>query len=289
MLLSPSNIVVFDDSMKIFNNSTNKFIVMEVVLIYRCTIMNKSTRIKIKSVVLGILTKKLAEGGPKAEYKPFFVAIFNKKLITYASVIQSFYTAFGMSIYEQTAKTLAENMGFQATRQYVLKGEIDSVTDELILKIQQDLITGRLKPNSIEEMKLIKRTIKHATKPRKQPYSIVDLYLKSPEGKEYFFGITTVKPNKEGLEAHKLKLLRWMALRLSTDKNANFSVAIVVPYNPYYPKRYVRFGSDMLFDENQLLVQEAFWDLIGGKGAFQELLKIFREVGKELKPKIDAL
>jgi hypothetical protein len=251
--------------------------------------MNKNTRTKIKSVVIGILAKKLAEGGPKAEYKPFFEAIFSKKLITYASVIQSFYTAFGMSIYEQMAKMLAESMGFQAVRQYVLEGEIDPATNGLILKIQQDLITGRRKPNSKEEMKLIKRTIKHATKPRKQPYSIVDLYLKSLEGKEYFFGITTVKPNKEGLEAHKQKLLRWIALRLSADKNANFSVATVVPYNPYHPERYVRFGSDMLFDENQLLVQEAFWDLIGGKGTFQELLKIFREVGKELKPKIDAL
>ncbi len=251
--------------------------------------MDKVVRATIKAAILNILTKKLDEGGPKAEYKPFFEAIFSKKLITYASVIQSFYTAFGMSIYEQMAKTLAENMGFQATRQYVLEGEIDSTTSVLILRIQQDLIRGRREPNSKEEMKLIKRTVRHTAKPRKQPYSIVDLYLRSPKGKEYFFGITTVKPNKEGLEAHKQKLLRWMALRLSTDKNANFSVATVVPYNPYHPERYVRLGSDLLFDGNQLLVQEAFWDLIGGKGTFQELLKIFREVGKELKPKIDAL
>lgn len=251
--------------------------------------MNKKARDSIKALISSKLTAKLESGGPEASAKPFFEAVFNKKLITYASVIQSFYTSFGMSIYEQLALILAESRGFYAKRQYVLLGDIDTETASLIVNIQQDLITGSRKADAKKEAEAIKGSIKHSAKPEKKPYSIVDLYIKSPEDEEYYFGITTVKNNKEGLEAHKLKLLRWMALRLSVDENANFHAAIAVPYNPYYPNPYVRFGSGILFDKTQLLVQEDFWDLVGGEGTFKEMIEIFKEVGAELKEKIDAL
>jgi hypothetical protein len=251
--------------------------------------INTEARKEIKELISNKLNKKLDSGGPKAAYKPFFEAVFNKKLITYASIIQSFYTSFGMSIYEQMAMILAESRDFEVKHQYSLLGEISPETSTLILKIQQELIRKQRIANTKEEIELIKESIVGKGKQLKQPYSVVDLYLKSPKDVEYYLGITTVVGNKEGLEAHKLKLLRWMALRLSQDKNANFFVGIGVPYNPYYPKPYIRWGSDVLFDKHQLLVQEDFWDTIGGKGTFDELIKIFKEVGIEIKEKVDAL
>ena len=33
--------------------------------------------------------------------------------------------------------------------------------------------------------------------------------------------------------------------------------------------------------KNQILLEDEFWDIVGGKGTFTELLEIYREVGEE--------
>jgi len=33
--------------------------------------------------------------------------------------------------------------------------------------------------------------------------------------------------------------------------------------------------------KNQILLEDEFWGIVGGKGTFGELLEIYREVGKE--------
>lgn len=250
--------------------------------------MHADARKEIKALLIAKLVKKLDAHPSETEYKPFFDAIFNKSQVTTASIIQSFYTSFGMSIYEQMAVVMAKDNVFHAERQYVLEGSIDPGTTSLIEKIHDDLRNGRRKANAAQELKEIRASIKPGQK-QKHADSIIDVYLRDKKGKDYFFGITTVKPNKEGFETHKRKLLRWMALRLSQDKNAEMQAATVIPYNPYHPAPYERFGSSTLFDSTQMLVQEEFWDFIGGRGSFDELIGVCKEVGKELKQKIDSL
>ena len=41
-----------------------------------------------------------------------------------------------------------------------------------------------------------------------------------------------------------------------------------------------------LDEENELYVAEKFWELLGGKGTYKEVLDIFDKVGKEFKEKI---
>jgi type II restriction enzyme len=40
--------------------------------------------------------------------------------------------------------------------------------------------------------------------------------------------------------------------------------------------------------KNQILVGKEFWDFLGGAGTYELLLKIFEQVGIELKTEIDA-
>jgi Type II restriction endonuclease, TdeIII len=250
--------------------------------------MDSKVRAEIKGLLLEKLAEKLSKHTPESEYKPFFEAIFNKKQIALASLIQSFYTAFGMSIYEQMAVAISRGRGNEAERQYKLLGQIDRETEALIDKIDTDLRAGKLTGDANKETELIRKSIKPG-KPERHPDSIVDLYIRMKENKEYYIGITTVKPNKEGFETHKRKLLNWMALRLSQNKHADVHVATVLPYNPFGTEPYKRFGSDTLFDNSQFLVQEEFWDFIGGKGTFKELIEICKEVGTELREQIDEI
>ena len=250
--------------------------------------MDAKVRNEVKALLISKLLEKLERNAPEAEYKPFFDAIFNKKQIMLASLIQSFYTAFGMSIYEQMAVAIARGNGSTAERQYKLLGQIDTKTNALIDKLDTDLRARKIKGDAKKETELIRASIKQG-QPERHPDSVVDLYVKTASNEEYYFGITTVKPNKEGFETHKRKLLNWIALRLSQDKKANAHVATVLPYNPFGKEPYKRFGSDTLFDKSQFLVQEEFWDFIGGDGTFEELIKVCKEVGAELRKKIDAL
>jgi type II restriction enzyme len=43
----------------------------------------------------------------------------------------------------------------------------------------------------------------------------------------------------------------------------------------------------MLDLENELKVADEFWDFLGGKGTYNELLNCFERVGIELRPEID--
>ena len=99
---------------------------------------------------------------------------------------------------------------------------------------------------------------------------------------EYYIEIKTAKPNIDVFAKSKEKLLQWIALR---KKKVNTFLAI--PYNPYHPKPYNRFTLQGYLDENEeLYVGDRFWELLGGKGTYKEILDVFDEVGKEFKEKI---
>ena len=65
----------------------------------------------------------------------------------------------------------------------------------------------------------------------------------------------------------------------------NHQVYYALPFNPYgerenyahpHPKRWF----DMINDEAVLMGKE-FWDIVGGEGAYEAVIEIFKEVGKE--------
>lgn len=86
--------------------------------------MNTKTRAKIKEIVKNVILSKIDNYTAETEYKPFFQAIFTKEQILTHTIVHSFYTSFGMSIYEQLVQILAEGAGYEAHTQYDLLGEI---------------------------------------------------------------------------------------------------------------------------------------------------------------------
>ena len=120
------------------------------------------------------------------------------------------------------------------------------------------------------------------------PDRTVDFYTKVAEV-EYYFDITSVKPNMKEFSALKLKLLRWKALRLSQEKNVQIQTRLAIPYNPYHPEPYERWTLSGLFDlpNGEVMVAEEYWDFVGQGNIYQELLDIFQEIGEELKEDID--
>lgn len=197
-----------------------------------------------------------------------------------ASVMQSLYTSFGMSIYEQMGVILARSNGWTAERQYQLLGKIDEGTENLISKFC--LSPHPNKQNEIEQIrKIIQPGIKSI-----DSEGIVDIFIKKPDGSELYVDITTVKPNLKEFRSMRKKMLRWCALRMSIEKNVKIDTRIGIPYNPYDPEPYDRWTSGVCDPKGDLLVERDLWSAFAGKDVFPEILEIFSKVGNEMRDEV---
>lgn len=247
--------------------------------------MNLETRKKVKELVKKVILSKIDSYNAETEYKPFFQAIFTKEQILTHTIVHSFYTSFGMSIYEQLVKILAEGAGYVAHTQYDLLGEIDKKTEAVINKIDMDLRAGKRKPDMNTEFEEIKKSIQKGRQ-LEDPDKRVDVFIKKTDNTEIYFDITSPKPNIKEFVALKRKLLRWVGLRLSNDKNTKIITALGLPYNPYHPEPYNRWTKGNMYGSNQLMVGQDFWNFVAGEDIYDEFIKIFQEVGEELREKI---
>jgi hypothetical protein len=245
--------------------------------------MNKKTMNDTKSLIRSTIINKIKKYEAESNYRPFFQALFDENVIRQASIVQSLYTTFGMSIYEQIAVILAKNAGFHAERQYDLLGSINDETTILISKICEQPITK--KQTKSDELELIRDSSTFGPA-RKTSISRVDVYLRDTNENEYFIDITTVKLNKKGARTLREKMLKWAAMRYSQKPNAKVKTYIGIPYNPYYPQQYNRSFVINNCHPGDILAHNEFWSLCAGYDVFDDLIGIFNEVGKELKPSI---
>ena len=246
---------------------------------------------KAKNEIAELLAKavreKLDTYKPETAHMPFHYRLLGKDRCAMFSFIQSMNTTFGISIWEQIAVVLAQAANNYAERQYKLLGEIDAETERLISIIHAKLRRGEGIPNRIDEIEQIRQEIKQGQAKRDQD-SVVDLFVKTKRTEEYF-DITSAKPNMKEFAALKLKLLRWVGLRLSQDKNAKVFTRLAIPYNPYYPEPYERWTLKGLYDleKREVLVGEEFWNFVAQDNIYEDLLTVFQEVGGELRDQID--
>jgi len=116
----------------------------------------------------------------------------------------------------------------------------------------------------------------------------VDLMFESKDGAYFLFDIKTAKPNAGGFKEFKRTLLEWVAVVLANKPDAEIHTLIAIPYNPYEPEPYTRWTMRGMLDlENELKVADEFWDFLGGKNTYKDLLDCFERVGIELRGEID--
>lgn len=249
--------------------------------------IDNNTSKEIQEFLFSIVKDKLDSYAPETDHKPFHHRLIGKKLYTIFSLVQSLNTTFGMSVWEQIAVILARNSGNIAERQYNLLGSIDNKTENLINKLHLELMEKKKKPDKKQETDMIRKSIVKAV-PAKDSDSTVDLFVKIGN-QENYIDITTVKPNKKEFRILKKKLLRWTALRLSTERETDVMTRLAMPYNPYYPDPYERWTAENLYDSSvgEILVGPDFWNTIAQKKVYDDLLNIFEKTGEQLKRIID--
>jgi len=219
-------------------------------------------------------------------FKPFQYALFTRKGYLVKGFIHGCETALG-NWHEYLAKLIAED-NFKVAKKLQgkekLSGRITIDAQTTISNILSELDSVVREPNHEKEVKEIKSVSKSGkTEDRIQT---VDLFLVSNDGEEIYFEIKGPKPNKNEMRAAKRDLLEIYAMRANENKDAKIFLGMY--YNPYYPKEYQRWTCMKFFDlGNDFLVGKSFWDYFGGDGTYEELIKIYEEVGEEIRPALE--
>lgn len=244
---------------------------------------------QIEQLLKDKIRQKLFDYSPESTHMPFHTRLLGQDRMALFSFIQSINTTLGTSVFEQVAAIVASPNFRRVVKQYrEFNNTISDHAQSVIQRILDDLRVARTTPNKANEIAEILQvaqtgTIRTIQRPR------IDLFLEAEDGTEYYFDLKTAKPNRDDIIGFKRKLLEWVAIRGSENRNVKIFTGLAIPYNPYEPQPYDRWTFQGMFDLNyELKVAKEFWDFLGGENTYEELLQIFEEVGVELRPEIDA-
>ena len=203
-------------------------------------------------------------------------AVVPEKYRRIFSTVHSWNTSFGQRFFETIAKTIANTSGKKAQTQWESPVEIsedrvariNKIVAENGMYIKTKGKEGRA-PDVDNEIKEI-LSIPNNNLIEDRNDNIVDVYFDS----KYLFDIKTVGPNKDNWVSFKKKTLKWSA---RMDKRIYGTIAI--PYNPNAPHPYSAIGVEYMQVGRDVLVGKDFWDLIGGKGCYEDLSAAFKKRG----------
>jgi type II restriction enzyme len=249
-------------------------------------ILSKDQKSYIEDVIKNCLREKFKNYTPESSNMPFHFRLLGKDRMALYSFIHSLNTSFGTSIFEPVAVALANNNFIKAQSQFVVGNNITIECQNTIQKIMNQLTLGHL-PNKKKELKAIKKACQSKNINKLRTVK-VDLFVESRDGNKYLFDLKTVKPNISNFKDFKRTLLEWAGIILTKNNSTKVNTLIAIPYNPYEPKPYERWTLKGMLDlDYELKVAEEFWDFLGGKGAYNDLLDCFEKAGLELRSEID--
>lgn len=254
------------------------------------TRMKEQTKDQIKQIIKKELRKKLNKLPDdyelavmkQAARKPLHERIFPPELIIDNFLFQSLSTTLGKSVIEQIARIIAsEKFDHVHPTEYTLRGTIPDNVKTLIDTLVREIEHST--PDIHNEAQQILTAVRNPVGRQKKEQETVDLYLKKGS-KEYFIEITTVKPNIKECRSFKRRQLSIIAI----VKKPVIPI-IGMPYNPYEPNEYKWSMPLQFFTPGvDLLIGEEFWDFLGGKGTYKELLTLFDEIRKDIEPQIKS-
>ncbi len=242
----------------------------------------------VEDVLKASLRNKFQNYKPEPASMPFHTRLLGKDRLALYSFIHSLNTNFGTSIFEPVGLALAQKSFKMATSQATAGDHHISAGAQVeIQKIIDGLTTATISPDKKEEIERIRKVCQTGKMIKVKPTK-VDLMFESQDGAYFLFDIKTAKPNAGGFKEFKRTLLEWAAVILANKPDAQINTFIAIPYNPYEPEPYTRWTMRGMLDlDNELKVADEFWDFLGGKNTYKDLLDCFERVGIELRGEID--
>lgn len=247
--------------------------------------LNQQLKKELKEEIIKKLKKKIIEHDfSKKSGNPFIDIIFGK-YSNIKSFIHGTATMLG-SEYELMARKIAKsNPHFVKAEKIVLTGKISDKEKAVIKDLVKDLEENKGGSDYNSEIKKIFEADEGNVK---ETRITIDLYLQDKEGKESFIEMKGPDPNKKEVRAAKEDLLNVIAIKKRNLKWAEFNKKIEIIFGVYYNNHegnYENWKVSPLFEHNKgMKVQEEFWDFLGGKGTFEDILTMISEIKEEIYP-----
>jgi len=255
------------------------------------------TRAKIKGYLEGFiqgmivehktLTLKPADLRPLSKYskeggiKPFHEALLPDGILRISEFERSFSTKMGTT-FEECARLIGTDKYAVAKRGFVVSDEVPRTVVGVIERLVNNIGSAGMSRSYLD---LINEVLTIGSNDAIKRRRIFDLYLLDHDGNEIFFEIKSPKPNKGQCLEVADRLLHIHAIRGKGPPSVRTYYAMA--YNPYgldkssYNHSFTLRYMDLT---NQVLIGNEFWNLVGGSGTYEEVLEIYREIGREKGP-----
>lgn len=215
----------------------------------------------------------------KGDIKPFHQALLPEGILRITEFERSFSTKLGTT-FEECARLVANGRFGSVKRGHVITGKISLAAIREIENIVNKIGTYGLQesyPNIVNRIVLASLSGKMLERSK-----IADIYLLDKNGTEMFFEMKSPKPNKgQCLEAIDRLLQIHAIKKLDSPKVKTFYAMAYNPYGNLKSDYNHSFAKRYMDVQNQVLIGKEFWNLIGGNGTYEEILDIYREVGRE--------
>lgn len=240
----------------------------------------EGTRREIYEYLCSWIDKRKKVDLSGGESKPFHSALLPGHILTTSGFERSFSTGLG-STFEAVGGIVAQSRFPVVERQHRTTGFIPAESLAEVGRITSNLDrTGNVVNHYVDARRLVGLVEQDTSKKESQDVTS-DLYVRDRDGAETYFELKSPQPNKEQCIRMTRNHLLIHCIKRKTFPHVRTHVGMA-----YHPsgegKPYTsHFATTYLDTKHHVLLGRAFWDYLGGAGAYDDVLSIYRKVGRD--------
>lgn len=240
---------------------------------------------------IGDPSSYLSKKSSKGQLKPFHAAIIPPELLRINAFERGFSTSLG-STFEECARLIGSEHHKKSERQYSISGYVPIAgMNEIERQVRRFEHAAEEKGHKPTMDEMIASVLNAKSTDTISLTINADVYFMTHNNNEYFFEIKSPMPNKGQCLEILQRLLRFHLIKKKPRPAAG--AYFCMGYNPYGPTKDLYKWS---FAKTYFPLQEAsyigyeFWNVVGGRSAYKDLISIYQEVGREkMKYMLDSL
>ena len=217
---------------------------------------------------------------------PFHRLLFDDEALLAARFERSVVTTMGDTLYPSLAKAIGEDRYTEVETEHVIEGVVNDAASNMIDQIVTELRTasqGGTRPRQPDHNAEIAQVFNSPGGGQVTRAVIADLYIGDFAGGPLFIELKSPRPNLDVAAESKRKILSYLLI-MERKGISGAKAYLGLTYNPYVTReKYGHSFTKRIMDmDDQVLMGEEMWDMIGGEGTFAELLEIIDDVHSSL-------
>ncbi len=217
---------------------------------------------------------------------PFHRLLFSDEAVLAARVERSVVTTMGDALYPSLAKAIGEDQYTEVLTEHVVEGVVNDAACNMIEQIVTELRTPksqRTTPREPDHETELSEVLNSPGGGQTSRAVTADLYIGDFADGPLFIELKTPLPNLDVAAESKRKILYYLLI-MERKGVCGAKGYLGLTYNPFLTReKYGHSFTKQIMDMNdQVLMGQEMWDLIGGEGTFAELLEIIDDVHSHL-------